>query len=630
MLASLLSLVAAALAAYVALLAHRFSRAPSLADQGWFARIALTAAGYAACNVVTTSPAAPDLWVAVFSRVQFVLAGFHVAAWIRYVGDHTHRASRLDRPATLTLRALGLAALVPGLAVGERVVTYRFEPFGSTYHGGDVTWLGLVCLVAFHAGLAWVGVRLALAWRRGVRHARVLAISVGLLLAMGAHDALVFSGAYHGPYLLDMGMLFPIAAGAYALGAQVVEDARALAGLRQGLELQVQERTAALARSEEARLRMEKLAALGQLSAGVAHEVNNPAAVLAANLRYLREALGEGQPAGAEALECVREAQGAVERIAHMVRQLLDASRMAAAAEKPAHPVELGHAAREALRIARARAPAQVTLTSQVPAGLVALAHEPMVVQVLINLAVNGAQAVPPGRTGHVTIDAARSGDVLRVLVEDDGTGMDPDVLRRVFEPFFSTKPPGVGTGLGLAVSRGLVQAMGGDLRLESAPGLGTRAVVELPAASGETALPPSPEPDRPRGPPRSLLVVDDDPGVRTALARVLAERYAVTLAAGTDEGIALARTGRFDLVLCDVMMRDGGAERMAAALDREAPDAGRRMVLFTGGATSAAARAFLAGDRRPLLYKPLDLEALARIAEALPRAAEGPPPQLP
>jgi len=82
-------------------------------------------------------------------------------------------------------------------------------------------------------------------------------------------------------------------------------------------------------------------------------------------------------------------------------------------------------------------------------------------------------------------VGAARHGPRVAITVEDDGEGMPADVLARVFEPFFTTKPVGVGTGLGLSISRGLLASVGGDLRLESRPGHGTRAIVELPAAGG-------------------------------------------------------------------------------------------------------------------------------------------------
>ena len=111
--------------------------------------------------------------------------------------------------------------------------------------------------------------------------------------------------------------------------------------------------------------------------------------------------------------------------------------------------------------------------------------------QVLVNLILNGAQAIPEERRdGLVVVRGERSPGRVRLVVEDDGAGMAPEVLRRAFEPFFTTKPFGVGTGLGLAVSRGLLHGLGGDLRFEGAAGGGTRAVVDLPEAPRQALAP--------------------------------------------------------------------------------------------------------------------------------------------
>ncbi|HTN52523.1 MAG TPA: ATP-binding protein [Anaeromyxobacter sp.] len=623
MAAAALSLMAAALGAYVALLAHRFGHAPTFPDQGWFARVALSAAAFTLCNLVTTGQGAWPALVVTFARFQLLFAALNVAAWLHYASAHLQRPSRLDRPASIALVGAGLLLLVPGFGFTGRVVDTRFAPLELVYHNAELTPAGDLVLVALCAGILLVIARFLAARRRRVPHAGLHAGALAFLLAMAVNDSLVLAGVLRTPYLLDVGFIFPVAAVAYALGSRVVADARALAALRSELEGQVAERSRDLARSEAARVRAEKLAALGQLSAGVAHEVNNPAAILSANLSYLNEAVQARGALPADAQECLRESSQAVDRIARMVRQLLDASRLAAAAgDRPGEPVRLAAVASEAVRLSRLRT-GRVPVLLEVPEGLWAQAQEQLVLQVLVNLIVNGAQAIPAEREGRVVVRGGRAGDRVRLLVEDDGAGMDVETLRRVFEPFFSTKPFGTGTGLGLAVSRGLVTSMGGDLRLESAQGVGTRAVVELPATEAPPVEPSRPVP-APQGPRRSVLLVDDDPAVRTALGRLLGDRFSIATAAGADEGIALARTDRFDVVLCDVMMPQGGAERLTAALEREAPAVAARIVFLTAGATTPSARAFLAGERRPVLLKPLDVGELERLAEQIapePRA---------
>ncbi|BDG06268.1 ATP-binding protein [Anaeromyxobacter oryzae] len=626
MIAAAFSLIAAAVAAYVALLSARFARAPSFPDQGWFARVALTAAAFTACNVVTTAPGAPDDLVVLFARFQIFIGTLHAASWLHYSSVHLRTPSRLDRPLSIALVALGALVLVPYAGFTGTVTRTTFAALGIHYNNAEPTAVADGVLAVAYAALLLVTARFWRAARRGVPHAALHAASLVVLLAMAVNDGLVLAGVLSTPYLLDLGFVFPVAAVAYALGARVVDDARALAQLRHALEQQVEERTGELALSESARVRAEKLAALGQLSAGVAHEVNNPAAILSANLRYLSDAADRGRALPAEAAEVLRESRQAVDRIARIVRQLLDTSRLAAEAGRPGAPVDLAVAAADAVRLARPRTGA-VRIDVDVPAELWATAQDELVVQVIANLVVNGAQAIPPGRQGHVTVRGARAGDRVRLLVEDDGAGMDVETLRRVFEPFFSTKPFGAGTGLGLAVSRGLVSSMGGDLRLESALGVGTRAVVELPAGSAPAtagAPQPAPHAEAPER-RRSVLLVDDDPAVRASLARLLSVDYAVTVAGGPGDAIPLARSGRFDVILCDVMMPDGGAERLAAALDREAPAVAARLVFLTGGASTLAARAFLADDPRPVLEKPLDLDAFARTVRPLEEARRTP-----
>ena len=243
-----------------------------------------------------------------------------------------------------------------------------------------------------------------------------------------------------------------------------------------------------------------------------------------------------------------------------------------------------------------------------------------MLLQVVANLVANAVQSISDHRgDGHVIIRATEAGDRVQLHVEDNGCGMEPDVLRRVFEPFFTTKPFGSGTGLGLAVSRGLVLSLGGDLRLESTPRQGTRATIEL--------LQADPPKEEPRGrdartahpePRRKVLVIDDEGAVLSSLRRVLEPRYGVALASGVDEALERLHAESFDFVLCDVMMPGGGGERLYRTLLGRSPTLARRVVFFTGGAVTEAARQFIHAQPQPVLSKPLDVEDLGRIAERM------------
>lgn len=488
--AVVVAVIAAALSVYVAALSWRFSVAPGWRDQHWFALAALTAGAYSALNVPIMLGSMPIPMTVYFTRAQLLIGALHVASWIRYAAVYLQEPlGRPGRWAARCLMAGGVLAQIPGLVYTDAVHLRSYEPLHVVYRDPVTTGVGDAALILLVGSFLPLMVRFALASRRGVSHAMVHAVALLVLLSLAVNDALNAAGLIFTPYLLDLAYVIPVAVVGYVLTSRFAADARALAAMRAHLETLVELRTEELGRVQEALHRSEKLAALGQLAAGVAHEVSSPAAVVAANLAYLERRLEEGFTRE-EGFQCLRESAVALRRIGSITRQLLHAGQLAASGAA-SHPVGVAAAAREALATARARCPAHVTLTQHVPEDLWAFAEQDMLHQVIVNLVLNGAQAIPDGRLGKVDIRAQREGGRVLIIVEDDGDGMPPEVLRRVFEPFFTTKPFGTGTGLGLAVSRGLIAGLGGDLRLESELGRGTRAVVELPeAASGSGALP--------------------------------------------------------------------------------------------------------------------------------------------
>jgi signal transduction histidine kinase len=615
--AAAIALMSAGIACYVAVLSRQFSRAPGWQDQRYFSLIALVVAAYGPLNVPTTALLFSDRVVLITSRVQFGLAALHTIAWLRYSSVVVGRPGwcRLDRSLLPLLLVVGALGTFTGAILPGEVARHTFAPWAVTYRSPITTPLGDAgyCLVL---GLLLVPVaRFFGAWRRGVPNTGVQLVALCLLLLMAVNDLLVLSRVYSAPYLVDIAFLLPIAAVGYLLTARFVEDARAHQALRLGLEQQVAERTAELGRAQEALHRAEKLAALGQFAAGVAHEVNNPAAVVSANLAFLDET--ESPTLGEEARSALKESIQSVQRIAAIVRQLLDAGRLAASPETRTS-VPLRPLGESALSVARARFGRRVRVANLVPEGLHAYGHDGVLAQVLANLVSNAVQSIAEHRTdGHVEVRAEVDGDRARLHVDDNGAGMDPEILRRVFEPFFTTKPFGTGTGLGLAVSRGLIMSLGGDLRLASTPGAGTRATIDLAFAEA----PPSERgscSERPLaiGPRKRLLVIDDESAVLSSLRRMLEPRYGVELARGVDEALARMDRESFDLVLCDLMMPSGGGERLYTTLLGRSPSLARRIVFFTGGAVTDSARQFIHNQPQPVLSKPLDVEDFGRIAE--------------
>ena len=620
--ASSVALLSCGIAVYVAALSWQLSRAPGWQDLRYFALAAVTGGLYAALNIPTSAPIASDATVVWCSRVQLAAAALHSIAWLRYSTILLGRPrSRLDAAVVPVLWGVAaVSVLTPAFLPGGLRV-HTFAPLGITYRTADASITGTIAYAIALATLCVPVGRFAAAWKRRVPNAGVQLAALVVLLAMGLNDTLVVEGAYSAPYLLDLGFLLPAAAVGYALTARFVEDARAHQALRAELERQVDERTAELGRTQGALHRAEKLAALGQFAAGVAHEVNNPAAVVTANLHFLAET--ERDHLGDSAQDAVSESLVAMQRIGAIVRQLLEAGRLAASPEARTSvaPKPLADAA---ISAARARFGKRVLVMNLVPERLWALAQEGVLAQVLVNLVVNSVQAIPDRRSdGRVLIRAEEDGDRVRIVVEDNGSGIPPDVLRRVFEPFFTTKPFGSGTGLGLAVSRGLVIGLGGDLRLESEPGAGTRAIVELAAA------PPAGAPPRARRSRSSR---------RASTYSSWTTRRRCSRRCGASSSRATASTSRrawtrgssgsgrapIDLVLCDVMMPAGGGERLYRTLLGHAPAIARRVVFFTGGAVTESARQFLRNQPQPILTKPLDLGQLARAAEQVASATDG------
>lgn len=622
-LAAAFAVASAALGMGLALLLHFITRAPGLEDERPFAAVALTAGLSAALNVHWSLPAA-EVWAHAAARAQILVLGLHVAAWHRYAC----RSLKL-KPGVpcrlvmgLTLGA-ALLALVPGLVYSGEMGTHVVA--GIRYLDLRPTPAGLAIMGIYALSALYVAGRFVLALRRGDSgSAAVPLVGLASLVARGAHDALVTTGLLHSPYLLDLAFLVPIAGVGYALVARFSADATALRQLQASLSAQVEERSAELGRAQEALHRAEKLAALGQLAAGIAHELNNPTAAVAANLEFIEGHL-EASGAPRDARDAARESRDSMDRVARTVRQLLDAGRAALSLPEERVPVSLAAVSDAAARAAQARFGARVRVADLVPTSLFALGQERALAHVVGHLVANGVQSIPPGkRDGQVVLRGEREGARVRLWVEDNGTGFGEEALRRLFEPYFSTRAFGAGAGLGLAVSRGLVASLGGELRVTSQLGHGTRVAVELDASAPPPARAGDEEtgsrPLGPAAPPgaRRLLVVDDEPAVLSSLRRLLEKRYHVTLAFSVDEALRRLAEERFDLVLCDLVMPDGGGTRLHQELLRLRPQTAARVVFLTGGAVAAETRRYLEAQPQPVLEKPLDVEQLLQAEQRL------------
>lgn len=365
----------------------------------------------------------------------------------------------------------------------------------------------------------------------------------------------------------------------------------------------------------------EKLAAMGQLLAGVAHELNNPLAVVLGRAHLLATQLGTGPLS-----EQTRQIREEAERCARIVRNFLALARLQPPTREAVH---LNTVARESVELlAYPLRVDTVTVRLNLGDNLPPLWADPhQLHQVIVNLVTNAhyalrATAGPRALTLTTGWDPRTARAYLEVA--DTGPGISPEVKARLFEPFFTTKPVGQGTGLGLSLCRGIIEEHGGAIHVESQPGRGATFRVELPITSpGDTARPrPSAEP--PRIPRRRILVVDDEPGITSILADILgADGHIVETAINGRVALERLREQSYDLILSDLRMPELDGPSLYRAAERECPGMGRRFVFLTGDVLNEVVRAFLHEVEVPSLSKPF---TPAEVREAVRRADSLPP----
>jgi PAS domain S-box-containing protein len=367
----------------------------------------------------------------------------------------------------------------------------------------------------------------------------------------------------------------------------------------------------------------ERLAALGTLLAGVAHEINNP---LSYTLLGVEGALRElhRMAAPPEQIARVREllesAQQGATRVAGVVGQIRASARPES---EQRGRVDVRRAIEAALRVTHNEIHHRARLVTELADVPCVLGNEQRLEQVFLNLLVNAVQALPEGRTDNeirVTLRVSAVGDVI-VEVTDNGPGIPEEIKARIFDPFFTTKRVGGGLGLGLSICHGIVAWHGGTIAVNDAVGRGSTFRVVLPAAEDAAGVPPSvtrPKAANGLAPLDGLriLVIDDEPALAAMIVRVLEDECHVDVA--TDARLGLDRLVQairpYDVILCDLMMPDMTGMDLFAEVARRYPGLEERFVLMTGGAFTPRSTEFLARVKNRRLEKPFDSSALRAI----------------
>jgi len=444
-----------------------------------------------------------------------------------------------------------------------------------------------------------------------------------------------------------------------SMNAQVYRDANGQIAGTEGVIRDISERKKAeeeLRQMQANLAQSDRLVNMGLLAAGVAHEINNPLSYVLYNLESLsddlprygrdlaavRQALAGLHSEGAtkssstidlgvldvtvwtDVADRLKEALSGLHKIKAIVHTLGTFSRVE---KEQATLVDLRYPIESALRVAfneikyRARVEKEFSATAPV------LASDGRLSQVFLNLLVNAAHAIPEGdvESNRILIRTWQEDATVLVEVQDTGCGIAAEDLERIFEPFFTTKPVGVGSGLGLSIVRSIVEGYGGTITATSSAGKGSRFVVRLPAATRE----PSREEDGAAASTEAapvtrgrILVIDDEPGIRRALKRMLGGHEVIEANSGDEACELLVRDQRFDVILCDMMMPKMSGMDVHRWLMERFPRLARRLVFVTGGAFTPNAREYLEKVENLRIEKPFDAVNVRKIITQWVRAA--------
>jgi signal transduction histidine kinase/CheY-like chemotaxis protein len=582
--------------------------------------------GQVACAVGIADPRADDPLIALTEREGPLLLGANVrerlAGYGVTVADPPGSWIGVPLAATSRLGAVSLGAATPGRFTREA--------------------LDIVRSVVTHAAVALQNTRLMTLVSEGKREweQTVDAISQGICVVDGSGTIrranrtfcdmvdVPLTGVAGRPWvgLLPPGWVSAVELLLGDLGTGAVVELRAaerlfllsalpLTGVGQAAAVLVFEDQTEKRRLQEQLIQSEKMSAVGQLIAGVAHDLNNPLASVVGFSDYLVETSGAAPP---ELMEPLRAIQQEAERAANIVKNLLTFARKQ---ERRRRLTSVDDLLKSTLVLLRNELVAsKIEIEVDVAPGVAEVNVDVgQIQQVFVNLIHNSAQAMQASEVGHrIVIRAIPWLDGVAVTVEDDGPGIPPTLAERIFEPFFTTKAAGEGTGLGLSISHGIVREHGGRLSLVPAR-RGAVFQVELPAGA-----PPRKTKVETPVLPRALriLVVDDEPHIQHYMRATLeAWGHTVAVAENGAQGLAQAVQHPFDAVIADLRMPELGGREMFERLRRAHPDIAERVVFSTGDTVRGDTLAFLESLERPYLRKPFTLAELrAALADLIRR----------
>ncbi len=356
----------------------------------------------------------------------------------------------------------------------------------------------------------------------------------------------------------------------------------------------------------------DRMASLGRLAAGVAHEINNPLSYVHASLEVAsRELAHVADARAAKIADSIARARDGADRVRGIVRDLNMLSRPD---DEPFEAVDLPGVLDSTLALAANATRSKAKVIRAYGDAPRARATRGRLGQLFLNLVLNAADAVPEGNEDQHEIRITTRTDARgRAVVEiaDTGAGIEPSLAPRIFDPFFTTKEVGAGTGLGLAICHRIVTQLGGEISFESVPGRGTTFTVALPASDDVPAdVPVQPYVSR----RARVLVVDDEPGLLHAIEELIGEAHDVMTANSGREAIDLLhRDDKFDVIVADLMMPGVTGMDLYERTRADHPGLEQRFVFMTGGAFTARSSSLVASVPNRCVAKPFDADELMR-----------------
>jgi PAS domain S-box-containing protein len=388
----------------------------------------------------------------------------------------------------------------------------------------------------------------------------------------------------------------------------ILDDEQKISGTVHIIKDQTAKRQA-LAEQQSLREKAEissRLAAVGEMAAGIAHEINNPLT----GVIGFSQLLCERQDLPEDAYRAVNIIADGSQRVADIVKKLLTFARQSKPVKTAANINDL---IENTLKLrSYALKTSSIEVITHLDPGLPLIVVDPgQMQQVFLNLIVNAEHAIKEARhEGRLTVTSEVVDKCMRISFEDDGAGISPENLKHIFEPFFTTKPEGEGTGLGLSISRSIILEHNGELRVENEPGKGAKFIIELPLtrAPVEKAAPAPALPitETRRQKTARILVVDDELAVRQLISTIMTKSGHVVDDLGDPAQVLdCVTTTSYDAIFLDLRMPGISGMTLYNQIKQKAPKMAGRVIIITGDASSEDVQSFLKENRLPCITKP-------------------------